>query len=235
MRDPFQLSAPAALQRATQPLADYLSLTTLPLHAHEILLAFAFYEFIRSVLSPFICPILFPRTYPSLAPRTKLNWDVHVVSFFQSIIVCILALWVMRDDEERHDMDAGGKYFAEGGFRERVWGYTGASGLVQAWACGYFLWDFWMCARYVGVFGWGMLAHAVAAVAVFCLGFRPFVNYYAPTFILYELSSPFLNIHWFCDKLHLTGSTIQLLNGVVLLATFFGCRLCWGTFNSLRV
>ena len=64
---------------------------------------------------------------------------------------------------------------------------------------------------------------------------RPFLNYYASTFILYELSTPFLNVHWFCDKLNLTGSKIQLYNGITLLATFFGCRLVWGTWQSGRV
>ena len=64
---------------------------------------------------------------------------------------------------------------------------------------------------------------------------RPFCNYYGPTFILYELSSPFLNIHWFCDKLNLTGSKIQWYNGIILLATFFSCRLAWGTYQSVQV
>ena len=64
---------------------------------------------------------------------------------------------------------------------------------------------------------------------------RPFVNFYGPTFILYELSSPFLNVHWFCDKLNLTGSKIQWYNGMVLLASFFTCRLVWGTYQSVRV
>jgi TLC domain len=64
---------------------------------------------------------------------------------------------------------------------------------------------------------------------------RPFLNFYGPTFILYELSSPFLNIHWFLDKLHLTGSKYQWYNGIVLLASFFGCRLVWGTYQSIRV
>jgi hypothetical protein len=64
---------------------------------------------------------------------------------------------------------------------------------------------------------------------------RPFVNSYAPTFILYELSSPFLNFHWFFDKLNMTGSRWQLINGIVLLATFFFCRLLWGTYQSIRV
>lgn len=64
---------------------------------------------------------------------------------------------------------------------------------------------------------------------------RPFLNYYGPVFILYELSSPALNIHWFMDKLHLTGSIYQLINGVVLITTFFSCRLVWGSINSVFV
>jgi hypothetical protein len=52
---------------------------------------------------------------------------------------------------------------------------------------------------------------------------------------LYELSSPFLNIHWFCDKLNMTGSKVQLYNGFCLLFTFFGCRLVWGLYQSVRV
>ena len=64
---------------------------------------------------------------------------------------------------------------------------------------------------------------------------RPFVNYYGPTFILYELSSPFLNFHWFLDKVNMTGSRAQLCNGILLLGTFFSCRLVWGTYQSIRV
>lgn len=52
---------------------------------------------------------------------------------------------------------------------------------------------------------------------------------------MYELSSPFLNIHWFCDKLNLTGSKLQWYNGMILLGTFFGCRLVWGTYQSAMV
>jgi hypothetical protein len=33
----------------------------------------------------------------------------------------------------------------------------------------------------------------------------------------------------------MTGSTLQLINGILLLATFFCCRLVWGTYQSVRV
>ena len=61
------------------------------------------------------------------------------------------------------------------------------------------------------------------------------MNSYSPTFILYELSSPFLNFHWFFDKLNMTGSRAQWYNGMILLSVFFSCRLVWGTWQSVRV
>lgn len=61
------------------------------------------------------------------------------------------------------------------------------------------------------------------------------MNYYCPIFILYELSTPFLNFHWFFDKLNMTGSKAQLYNGIALIVTFAGCRLCWGSYQSIAV
>lgn len=57
------------------------------------------------------------------------------------------------------------------GPRERVWGYTGASGMVQGFAAGYFLWDLAICAGSVDVHGPGALLHAASALAVSLLGF----------------------------------------------------------------
>ena len=53
--------------------------------------------------------------------------------------------------------------------------------------------------------------------------------------MLYELSTPFLNIHWFLDKLGQTGSTLQLYNGILLIVTFFLCRVVWGTYQSVLI
>lgn len=55
--------------------------------------------------------------------------------------------------------------------RERVHGYTGGAGLIQAFAGGYFLWDLVVTVQHVGVFGVGMLFHAICALCVFSLGF----------------------------------------------------------------
>lgn len=44
-----------------------------------------------------------------------------------------------------------------------------------------------------------------------------------------------LNFHWFFDKLNLTGSKYQLYNGLLLISTFFCCRIVWGPIQSFAV
>lgn len=224
MLDPFP-PPPLWLKESVEPWATYFRLATLPEHVHEILFAFAFYLFIQFYLSPRLSTYFFPQFYLNFPRRTQLNWDVHVVSFVQSTLITILAIWITIADQERWDMTSGG----------RVYGYTGACGLIQALATGYFLYDLVVSTLYFDMFGVGMFFHAISALWVYSQGFRPFVNFYAPTFILYELSSPFLNIHWFLDKVNMTGSKAQWYNGILLLFVFFSCRLVWGTWKSLCV
>lgn len=161
MLDPFPFQSPPLLSLIAQKLATYTNLYTLALHIHELLGAALFYHAICLYVSPFISSRLFPRTYSQLSWKTKINWDVHVVSLVQSVLVCALALWIIWADEERSAMD----------YRQRIWGYTGAGGLLQAVAGGYFMWDLWVSAVHVDIFGWGLLAHAVSAFYVFALGY----------------------------------------------------------------
>lgn len=53
--------------------------------------------------------------------------------------------------------------------------------------------------------------------------------------MLYELSTPFLNFHWFFDKLGMTGSKAQLYNGFALISVFFSARLVWGAYSSFNI
>lgn len=159
MRDP--IPAPTALIHLTTPLSRTLSLRTLPLHTHEILPSFTLYTFLNSYIVPLASRRLFPQTYPTLSPRAKTNWNAHAVSLLQSSCINTAALAVIWMDGERWAM----------GPRERVWGYTGASGMVQGFAAGYFLWDLATSAVSLDVHGPGALMHAASALAVSLLGF----------------------------------------------------------------
>ena len=161
MRDPFPFPPIPALSRAVEPLADRLGMPTLPLHIHEVVGSALLYTFIQVVVSPVLSTRLFPKFYPADNRTKKANWDTHVVSLFQALLINALALWVMFADDERKTMDQ----------EQRVWGYTGGCGLIQALAAGYFVWDLGITIMNFDIFGIGLLAHAVSALAVYTFGF----------------------------------------------------------------
>ncbi|GES96699.1 DUF887-domain-containing protein [Rhizophagus clarus] len=103
---------------------------------------------------------------------------------------------------------------------------------VYSIACGYFLWDALVSLYHVREFGIGFVLHGACCFGVFLFAYRPFLNYYGAVFLMYEISTPFLNAHWFMDKLGLTGSLPQLINGICLLTSFFCARIIFGFYMS---
>jgi hypothetical protein len=160
MLDPFP-PPPPILRRATQPIADLLGLSTLPLHFHEVVCGWTCYHLIYTIVSPTVSTWLFPSLYPRLSSRTTISWNVHFTSFVQSSFITIFAFIVISTDEERKEMDWAG----------RIWGYTGAGGAVQGLAAGYFMWDLIVSTVHLNVLGLGSLAHAISALLVTSLGF----------------------------------------------------------------
>lgn len=165
MLDPFLPPIPW-LKALVQPVCDALSLHTLPLHIHEILYACALYHFIFAYLAPPLSSLLLPNSYTKLSYKSKLRWNMHCASMVQSVAISILAPLIMMIDKERKSMN----------LEERMWGYTGAAGLVQALATGWFLFDLIVMIRYLDVFGLGMLAHASSCLLTYTLGFVRFLR-----------------------------------------------------------
>ena len=203
---------------------DALHLTTLPNHIHEVLLSFVFFTLVENWVSPVLSAKFIPQHYSKFPPRTKVNWNIHLTSFVQSIILCSTTIYVIRNDTHR----IGDTW------EDRLYGYSRAAGSVQALATGYFLWDVMICTVNFRILGPLDLLHGIVAGGVAVLGFRPSALYYGLGFLLFELSTPFVNIHWACDKVDLTGSPTQWYNGIVLIVTFFSCRLVWGSYLTVH-
>ncbi|KAJ1828373.1 hypothetical protein LPJ70_007257, partial [Coemansia sp. RSA 2708] len=64
---------------------------------------------------------------------------------------------------------------------------------------------------------------------------RPSLQYYGASFIMFEASTIFLNINWWLDKLGMTGSRLQLYNASVLLFLYFTVRIVFGTYMSFML
>ncbi|KAG0316839.1 hypothetical protein BGZ99_006642 [Dissophora globulifera] len=168
-------------------------------------------------LSQVFSPRFFPKTYPKLSTTRKMNWDVHVVSTVHSILVVLLAAPALQNETL---------------LKDKVFGYEYSCAQVFAVACGYFLWDTFFSILHIKEFGVGFVFHGICSFTVYIFSFRPFLQYYGNVFLMYEMSTPFLNAHWFMDKMGMTGSLLQLINGIILLTVFFFARIVFGFYMS---
>jgi TLC domain len=144
---------PPAFLKAVTPICEYFGFKALALHLHVILGAAILYQIIF-LLSPLISSPL--KSYTNLKTRSKINWDLHLVSMVQSLLICWLAYLALGDPKLKED---------------RVFGYAPFGADVSALACGYFVWDSYVSVKYAKFFGIGFALHGLASLAVFIFGF----------------------------------------------------------------
>jgi len=196
------------------PLADFFELRHLPAHFPTFVFAVVFYQlvfFLGGVLSP-----VFSAHYKDerkLAKKTRYQWKVKCVSQANAILVVWMSVPVLAIPELELD---------------KAFGWNDTVGRLCAMSCGYFFWDV-LETLYANA-GLPFLIHGVACLCIFGMGFRPFIAYYGARSLLWEVSTPFLNIHWWLDKTERTGSLFQMINGAFLISTFFCFRIVYGSW-----
>ncbi|KAJ8079054.1 hypothetical protein PM082_013341 [Marasmius tenuissimus] len=202
------------------PYALALNLQKLPENLPTVLSSLFLFTFVQLFLSPWISSILSSTYRTGLKTRRqRQRWHMHVVSQIHASIVVPLALSYLRVEALNKDRLYG-------------WDETGAVGTLQAISVGYFAWD--LGNELILFDDVGFVVHGAACLAIYVCGFTPFLSYFAIRCLLWETSTFFLNIHWFLDKTKQTGSTLQFVNGVFLLASFFFVRLCHGMYTSYQ-
>ncbi|KAF8590090.1 DUF887-domain-containing protein [Ramaria rubella] len=205
------MSLNALLTPVSLPLSHYLGLPRLPAHFSTILLSFLTFHFIQWT-SPIFFKWWSPEHYGKASKRVKQGWAVRACSMVHAVIVVVLAYRCVSLPE----LD-----------KDKVWGTHPLEGEMEAFACG-FLWDA-MEESFVHFQDLGFALHGILCLMGLCLTFRPLFAYTSVRFLFMEISTPFLNIHWFLDKTGRTGTTLQLVNGVALMSVFFLARICYGT------
>jgi hypothetical protein len=146
---------PPEFLKVVTPYCELLGFKSLAPHLHVIIGAALFYQCIF-LISPLLCSPF--QSYTTLRTRSKINWDIHLVSMVQCILICWLAYLALGDPKLKED---------------RVFGYSPFGADVSALACGYFVWDTYVSVRYVRLFGVGFALHGIASLAVFLFGFVP--------------------------------------------------------------
>ena len=207
-----------------QPYADAYGMHHLPTHVPTLIRS-ALLWFAIQALSSRVSPKLFPNTFAKFNRKTRISWDIHVVSLVHAALITPLAARIWLRARETNSLGLRTHPLAV----DRLYGYDYEVAQVYAIAQGYFVWDSVVSILHEGP---GFIAHGLVALIAFTLVYHPIFMYDGMGFLLWELSTPFLNIHWFLDKLGKTGSKWQLINAVLLLSAYVGARLTFGVYNS---
>lgn len=157
-------------------------ITKLADHYRTIIASFAAFNLIF-IASLYISSI--NKFYSCLPPKKKVQWGMKCVSFIHALLIVTLSIPIFYIQELWDDPLFGYNYYA---------------GEVFAIAAGYFLWDTILSIYNYKESGLAMVIHGIACFLVYFLVFKPYLNFYGPVFLMFEISTIFLDIHWFCDK-----------------------------------
>ncbi|EXJ68915.1 uncharacterized protein A1O5_07847 [Cladophialophora psammophila CBS 110553] len=203
-----------------QTACDTANLPLLPPYLSGVLMTFSAYHLIYLSIGPWLSTFFFPKVYPHLRGEKKLDWNENVVSLIQAVVICVLATPVVLFDAERQRRT----------WQERVWSQTEPAAIVLSVANGYFYWHLIMMIRHRKVFGWAMVAHALAVSFLMTNCYRPAFMSYAPASFLYEISTVFLDVQSTLRSLKMEGTMIQIVNGMALFVSFFLLRIVYATY-----
>ncbi|KAJ2236274.1 hypothetical protein IWW45_001929 [Coemansia sp. RSA 485] len=184
------------------------------------IVAFALLFQLLRLSSNTLSSLVFGAKFDALTPRQKYDWGIRVVSQVHAVAVVVLAVPI---------------FFKEELIKDTLYGFDDYASRVYTIICGYFLWDTFVSISDVKKIGFGFVVHGLASFGVYILAFKPSLQYYGASFIMFEASTIFLNINWWLDKLGMTGSKLQLYNAVTLLFLYLTVRIMFGSYMSYHL
>lgn len=193
-------------------------------HWHEVAFFTAAFHGIMLV-APWINSRVFGKFYDDLAEKdkkTKLNFDIRIVSFVQAILSVFFCIPMFFHPMFRKNPVRGSYPFAA---------------LVNSFTVGYFIWDLlYCCVFHYDIFGPEFLFHAFGALVVFGTTYTPFCQPYLCSFLIYELSTPFVQLHWMFTRSPkgMWSDKLITVNGLFLITAFFFARLIWGVYATIK-
>lgn len=193
-------------------------------HWHEIAFFAVFYHVVM-ILAPLVNSRVFGKFYDELAitdKKTKLNYDIRVVGIVQAILAVCFCIPMFL-----HPM------FTENPIR----GTYPFAGFVGSFTVGYFVWDLIYCCVFnFDLYGFEFLFHAFGALIVFGTTFLPFCQPFLCAFLIYELSTPFVQLHWMFTRSPkgMWSDKLITINGLFLIVAFLFVRIIWGVYATIK-
>jgi len=163
----------------------------------------------------------------TLSKRDKRDFEVAVASSVHATVACAVSLTVIL----RPDATIGIGDVA------KLYGYSPRSQFAFGVSSGFFLWDLFTVVTDPEHFDLGFLVHAVVCLTVYVLGQYPVFHYYGPAFLLFELSTPLLNLRKALLALGQKGSPLFVRTERAFGVVFLVARILFGfpiSYSFLR-
>ncbi|GMH40240.1 hypothetical protein BSKO_08144 [Bryopsis sp. KO-2023] len=144
---------------------------------------------------------------------------IRIVGFVHNTLQVGLALVVLTDKAM---------------WRDPFHSVSPMSQFVLIVSAGFFAWDFLVCVARVREDGFPFVLHGLL-----CGIFYNYViltgnlHLYGCAFLLWECSTPFTQFRWILHKMGLGESKLYVINGFLMIFSFFLCRICLGTYVTL--
>lgn len=149
----------------------------------------------------------------------KARWMERFVGFVHAVGILLFCVPIVLFDEELS--------------QNRVLGFSEWGTKVYSASTGYFLWDTVVSIQgYMQGAGIGFVIHGVVCFFVYLFSLRPYLQFYAPVFLMFELSTPFLHALWALDTFGYESSTLRVIIGVCLVSSYFMARIVFGFYQS---
>lgn len=171
-------------------------------------------------LGDYLLPLIFPKTWGRASKVDKYQCRVRIVSGLHAVYAITKGLVIIANSKLRADPLFGTDFLAES---------------THAVTLGFFLWDVILTYKHFHIEGLQMMTHAVLAFGVYLLSYMPLLQYYGACFIMFEISTIFLHLHFILDKTNCQGAVMFYVNGMALISSFFFVRIVFGTILTLNV
>lgn len=219
-------------------LSKQTGLKKLPDHGYQILLSWFLFGSTSYICYYFIAPKLIPfASKKSKTTQNKMINSIGPVSVEESIRIkwghmltstfhCLITIWWSTYLWYSKTLATT--------LESRVHGYLPIYGNLMAFTIGYFLFDFSLCVYHVRMYGYGFIIHAILGIVSMSLSLRPCMMYPASRFLIFELSTLFVNSHWIIEKLGYGGTKLILVNDIIGFLIYVVVRLIFGPYLTYR-
>ncbi|KAJ1801166.1 hypothetical protein LPJ59_000523 [Coemansia sp. RSA 2399] len=150
----------------------------------------------------------------------RYKWCVRKASTYHAVYMITHSLVIIANTKLRNNPLHGTDQLAESTYAVTV---------------GYFLWDIINTYQNIDINGWQFMIHGITSFGVYVLSFSPLLQYYGACFMMFEISTLFLNVHLALEDLKLQDFILYYINGMALVSSFFFARIVYGTALSINV